>query len=100
MAARRFVRKSANDARRRALELAANQRGGASQLVGDGFKTGLQSVAVRIAAAAIVAQRFHPGHADAEVHQSLAPGSAESVGDENGDGKPSELLEFAMKFAR
>ncbi len=60
MAARRFVRKSANDAGWRAVELAANQRGGTSQLVGDGFKTGLQSVAMRIAAAAIIAQRFDP----------------------------------------
>ena len=83
----------------RAVKLAADQSGGAGQFVGDGFKAGVQSVAVRIAAAAIVAQRFHSGDANAEVDQAFAPGTAEGVGDENGNGEFGALLEFAMKFA-
>src|ERR1039458_1846448 len=83
----RFVGKSANDARRSAVQFAADQPGGGGQFVGNGFKAGVQSVAVRIAAAAIVAQRLHSGDADAEINQAFAPGTAERVGDENWDGE-------------
>ena len=95
-----LVRKPANDAGRCAVELAADQPGGASQFVGDGFQAGLQRVAVGIAAAAVVAQRFHPRDADAKVHEAFAPGSAKRVGDQNGDSEPGALLDFAIEFAR
>src|SRR6202023_2747237 len=95
----RFIGKSANDARWGAVQLTADERGGGGEFVGDSFKAGVQLVTVRIAPAAIVAQRLHPRDADAEVHQSLAPWTAESVGDENGNGERSALLDFLMKFA-
>ena len=43
---------------------------------------------------------FMPGDTDAEIDQSFAPRTAESVGDENGDRELSSLLQFAMKFSR
>ena len=52
-----------------------------------------------IAPAALVAQRLHSGDADAEIDQAFAPRSAKCVGDENGDGERSALLQLAMKFA-
>ena len=84
-----FIAKSANDAGGSAIELAADQPGGAGQFVGDGLDAGLQLVAVRIASAAIVAQRFHPGDADGEFRQAFAPRAAETVSDDdrNGDAR-------------
>ena len=54
---------------------------------------------MRIALAAIVAQRLHSGDADAEIHQPFAPGATEGVGDKNGDGDASVLLQVAIKFS-
>src|SRR5258708_38461869 len=81
-----FVLESTNDARWRAIQLTANESGRARQFIGDRLNAGLQFVAVRIAAPAIVAQRFHAGDADGKFGKSFAPGPAEAVGDDHRDG--------------
>ncbi len=73
----RQVRKSANEANRNTIQLAANQSGGTGQFVGDRFDAGVQHVALWIAASTIVAQRFHAGDANAEFDQTFTPGPAE-----------------------
>jgi hypothetical protein len=71
------VAKSADDACRSAVEFAADEGSGAGQFVGNGFQTGLQLVAMRVAASAIVSQRFHPRDANAEIDKTFAPGTPE-----------------------
>ena len=89
--------KSADDARRGAVEFAADESGGAGQFVGDRLDAGFQSIAVRIASAAVIAQRFHPRDADRELGQALAPRAAEAVGDDNRDGNPGAAFERASQ---
>jgi hypothetical protein len=95
----RLVRKSANDAGRCSVKLAADQAGGGREFVGYRFKARVQGVAVRIAAPAIIAQRFHPRNANAEIREPFAPRTAEAVSNDNGDGELGGLLEGEMKSA-
>src|ERR1700689_561342 len=77
--ARRPVLKSSDDACGSAVELAADQSSRTGQFVGDRLKAGMQSIAVRIAASAIIVHSFHAGDADAEFHETLAPRTSECV---------------------
>ena len=60
------------------LSLPQTSPAAACQFVGDGLDAGFQFVSVRIAPAAIIAQRFHPGDADGEFSQAFAPRTTES----------------------
>jgi len=93
-----LVTEPANNARGSAIELAADESGGACEFVGDGFNTGFQLVAVRIASAAVIAQRLHPGNADGEFCEAFAPGAAEAVGDDHGNREASVFLDFTVKI--
>src|SRR5580658_3284032 len=95
----RLVMKSTNDACRGSVKLAADQAGGGREFVGDRFKARVQSVAVRIAAPAIIAQRFHPRNANAEIWEPFAAREAEAVRNSNGDDELGGLLECEMKSA-
>src|ERR1700721_292364 len=52
---------------------------------------------MRVAAAAVVAQRLHSGDADGELRQAFAPGTAKTVGDDDGDGQTGEPFERASQ---
>src|ERR1700727_3487360 len=51
------------------------------------------------AAAAVVAQSFHAGDTDAEIHKPVAPGASKCISDENRNRKRGSLFDFAMEFA-
>ena len=93
-----IVAESADDAGWGAIEFAADESGGASQLVGNGFDAGFQFVAVGIAAAPVVAQGLESRDADCEFRQSFAPGAAEAVGDDDGNRKSGTAFEGATKI--
>src|ERR1700676_3428081 len=52
---------------------------------------------MRVAAAAVVAQRLYSGDADGNFRQPFAPGAAETVGDDDGDRQVCLLLECSAK---
>ena len=91
--------KSADDAGRSAVEFAADQSRCGRQFVSNGFQAGLQRVAVRIAAATIVAQRLSSRRCRCRNRQAFAPRTTECVSDEDGDRELGALLQFAMKLA-
>src|ERR1700722_4702104 len=52
---------------------------------------------MRVAVAAVVAQRLHSSDADGNLRQAFAPGAAKTVGDDDGDRQSCLLLEGAAK---
>src|SRR5271156_3462108 len=91
------VRITSNDAGRSACQLAANQARRASQFVGDGLDSGVKRVAVSIAASAIVDERAHAGNADRDFRQAFAPGTAETVADDDGEVDAELLFNLAAE---
>ena len=65
--------------------LALDQVAGRGQFVGRGDDGRAQRIAVRVRAAAQIVQHPHPGRADRDVGQPVAPGPPEGVGDDDAD---------------
>src|SRR5882757_109059 len=59
-----FIAKPAHNARRGAIELAANESSSAGKFIGDRLNASLQLIAVRIAPPAVIAQRLHACNTD------------------------------------
>src|SRR6266700_4632515 len=78
-----LILKSTHDANRCAIKLAADEASSASQFIGDGLGGGAQLISVRVALATIIQQRLHSSHSDCHFAQTLAPRTAERVGDDN-----------------
>src|SRR5271166_2358087 len=75
---------------------ATHKTGHASQFVGNTVLGGMHFVAIDIAMSPIVVDRFHAGHANGHLVQSLAPGAAETVGDDYRNMQRSAFLDLAM----
>src|SRR5579863_1773248 len=82
-----LIREPANDACGSASQLATDETSGARQFIGDGFDAGAETISVRIAAAAVVVQGFHASGPNRYFCEPLAPRAAETIGDDDGNGK-------------
>src|SRR5205807_9540532 len=92
-----LITKSTDDARRSAIQFAADQPRSRGEFVGNGLYAGFQLVSPRVAASAIVAQRLHSGDADREIHKPFAPGTAKAVSNDHGNRNAGTLLKLASQ---
>ena len=94
------MKKTAHDARRRAIQLSAHEAGSAGQFISHGLDTCFQLIAVRIAAAPIIAQRLHARDSDGKFSQTLAPRAAEAVRNDHRNRDAGLLLQCALERSR
>src|SRR5271166_6353567 len=89
----RFVGESPHNTGGGAVQLPANQTGGARQFVCDSLDAGLQLITPRIAFAPVIAQRLHACDADGELGQPFAPRAAKTVSNDHRKRDADPLLQ-------
>src|SRR6516164_2248991 len=77
----------------------ANQTGHTRQFIGNTLFRGVHLIAIRIAMAAIVANRIHAGDADGNLVQAFAPCPTEAVGDDDRDMQRRTLADPLQNLA-